>query len=101
MWDTMIPMSAADHHFRREDRTALWLRIARQIEQHSGDLAIVLENLDRWQALGHDLDLPVHHRHRFSIHRGAGDLAGQLNGQRNALRPPRVDGLAFEVDDRA
>lgn len=49
----MIPaMSADDHHFRREDRALLWRRIARHIEAHPDDLAIALENLDRWQALG-------------------------------------------------
>lgn len=60
MWDTMIPMSADDHHFRREDRTVLWQRIARHIEQHPGDLAIALENLDRWQDLGRVHPGPIH-----------------------------------------
>lgn len=54
------PMSADDHHFRREDREDLWRRIARHIEDHPGDLDIVLENLDRWQTLGRVHPGPIH-----------------------------------------
>jgi hypothetical protein len=45
-------MSEVDHHFRREDRGAHWRRIAGHLEAHPHDLAMALENLDRWQALG-------------------------------------------------
>jgi hypothetical protein len=48
----VIAVTADDHHFRREDRASRWRRIARHIETHPEDLAIALENLDRWQALG-------------------------------------------------
>lgn len=53
-------MDADDHHFRREDRQSLWLRIARHIEQHPEDLNIALENLDRWLALGRVHPGPIH-----------------------------------------
>jgi len=57
----MIPlMTADDHHFRREDRISRWRRIARHIESHPEDLAIALENLDRWQALGRVHPGPIH-----------------------------------------
>ena len=56
----MHPMSANDHHFRREDRAALWRRIARHVEGHPEDLSIALENLDRWQALGRVHPGPIH-----------------------------------------
>lgn len=53
-------MSADDHHFRREDRTLVWRRIAKHIENHPDDLAIALENLDRWQVLGRVHPGPIH-----------------------------------------
>jgi len=49
-----------DHHFRREDRASRWQGIARHIEAHPEDLAIALENLDRWQALGRVHPGPIH-----------------------------------------
>lgn len=45
-------VSVADHHFRRGDRASHWRHLARHLESHPEDLAIALENLDRWQALG-------------------------------------------------
>ena len=56
----ILEMSAADHHFRREDRSSLWRRIARHIEEHPGDLTIALENLDRWLAIGRVHPGPIH-----------------------------------------
>jgi len=56
----ITPMFADDHHFRREDRTLRWQRIARHIEAHPEDLVIALENLDRWQALGRVHPGPIH-----------------------------------------
>jgi hypothetical protein len=56
----IMPMSADDHHFLRKDRASLWRRIARHIEDHPDDLAIALENLDRWQALGRVHPGPIH-----------------------------------------
>ncbi len=56
----VLPMSAEDHDFRREDRTTRWRRIARHIEEHPEDLDIALENLDRWQALGRVHPGPIH-----------------------------------------
>lgn len=53
-------MTSDDHHFRREDRALLWRRIARHIEGHPDDLAIALENLERWQALGRVHPGPIH-----------------------------------------
>ena len=53
-------MSVTDHHFRREDREVLWRRIARHIEAHPEDLAIALENLDRWESLGRVHPGPIH-----------------------------------------
>jgi hypothetical protein len=41
-----------DHHFRREDRTRHWQRIAGHIRSHPAELSIPLENIDRWLALG-------------------------------------------------
>jgi hypothetical protein len=41
-----------DHHFRREDRTVRWQRIAAHIEAHPADLSIALDNIVRWLALG-------------------------------------------------
>lgn len=41
-----------DHHFRRENRTLRWQRIARHINDHPAELTITLENIDRWLALG-------------------------------------------------
>ncbi len=45
-------MTVDDHHFRREDRTLRWQRIAAHIADHPEDLAIPLANCDRWLALG-------------------------------------------------
>ena len=45
-------MSKTDHHMMREDRTQLWMRIAKHVEAHPNDLSIALDNLDRWEALG-------------------------------------------------
>jgi hypothetical protein len=42
----------SDHHFRREDRTLRWQRIAAHIADHPADLSIALGNIDRWLALG-------------------------------------------------
>lgn len=53
-------MSTTDHHFRREDRELRWRRIASHIDAHPGDLAIALENLDRWEALGRVHPGPIH-----------------------------------------
>lgn len=41
-----------DHHFRREDRTLRWQRIAGHIADHPADLSIALDNIDRWLTLG-------------------------------------------------
>ena len=41
-----------DHHFRREDRTLRWRRIAAHIHDHPDELAIALANIDRWLKLG-------------------------------------------------
>lgn len=49
-----------DHHFRREDRARLWQRIALHIENRPQDLAIALENLDRWERLGRVHPGPIH-----------------------------------------
>jgi hypothetical protein len=53
-------MSVTDHHFRREDREVMWRRIARHIDAHPGDLAIALDNLDRWESLGRVHPGPIH-----------------------------------------
>jgi hypothetical protein len=53
-------MSVTDHHFRREDRDVMWRRIARHIDAHPGDLAIALDNLDRWESLGRVHPGPIH-----------------------------------------
>lgn len=45
-------MTADDHHFRRENRTVRWQRIAAHIAERPQDLAIPLANCDRWLALG-------------------------------------------------
>jgi hypothetical protein len=49
--DSQTPHSD-DHHFRREDRTLRWQRIAGHIDAHPADLSIALDNIDRWLALG-------------------------------------------------
>ena len=41
-----------DHHFRREDRSLRWQRIAGHLATHPADLTIALDNIDRWLALG-------------------------------------------------
>lgn len=45
-------MQSEDHHFRREDRTLRWRRIAGHVSRHPEDLEIALENIERWLALG-------------------------------------------------
>ncbi|WP_338690433.1 hypothetical protein [Haloferula helveola] len=45
-------MEASDHHFNREDRSRKWKRIAAHLRDHPEDLAIALENMDRWETLG-------------------------------------------------
>jgi hypothetical protein len=41
-----------DYHFMREDRTLHWERIAAHVKEHPQDLAIPLENIERWLAFG-------------------------------------------------
>jgi len=53
-------MSANDHHFQREDREIKWRRIAMHIAANPAELSIVLENLDRWEALGRVHPGPIH-----------------------------------------
>lgn len=53
-------MISEDFHFRREDRGLLWQRIAEYIRDHPDDLAIALENLERWLALGRVHPGPIH-----------------------------------------
>ena len=45
-------MILTDPHFRREDRASRWRRIAAHLKQHPEDLAIALENIERWLSLG-------------------------------------------------
>ena len=45
-------MSVIDHHLFREDRAAMWQRIAEHISSHPEHLSIALENIDRWESLG-------------------------------------------------
>ena len=45
-------MPIDDHHFRREDRTLRWQRIACHLAEHPDDLAIPLANCQRWLAAG-------------------------------------------------
>ncbi len=45
-------MTTDDHHFRREDRTVRWQRIASHLAAHPEDLAIPLANCRRWLAAG-------------------------------------------------
>ncbi len=49
-----------DHHFRREDRTLHWQRIAAHIEAHPSDLRIALENIERWLKLGRVHPAPIY-----------------------------------------
>jgi len=37
-----------DFHFRREDRTIRWRRIAEHLASHPDDVGIALENIERW-----------------------------------------------------
>ena len=53
-------MSASDHFLLREDRTVLWVRIAKHIETQPEDLSIALENLTRWETLGRVHPGPLH-----------------------------------------
>lgn len=53
-------MKAEDHHFHREDREVMWRRIAEHVAAQPADLAIALENLDRWEALGRVHPGPIH-----------------------------------------
>lgn len=46
------PFPFNDHHFRREDRTLRWRRIASHIAEHPAELAIALANIERWLAFG-------------------------------------------------
>lgn len=39
---------ADDFHFRREDRTTRWRRIADHLSRNPGDMEIALENIERW-----------------------------------------------------
>ena len=72
-------MSASDHHFRREDRTVRWQRIARHMENHPEDLRIALENLDRWEALGRVHPGPLHQwRQRILAARESADGMREL-----------------------
>jgi len=64
-------MAADDHHFLREDRTLLWRRIASHIAEHPDDLAIALENCDRWLAFGRVHPAPLLEWKRL-IHRAQG-----------------------------
>ncbi len=45
-------MTPDDHHFRREDRSLHWQRIAAHLAAHPEELSIPLANIDRWLALG-------------------------------------------------
>ena len=45
-------MTTDDHHFRREDRTLHWQRIAAHVAAHPEDLVLPLANIERWLALG-------------------------------------------------
>ncbi len=45
-------MSTEDHHFRREDRSIHWQRIAEHMAAHPEDFPIPLANIERWLALG-------------------------------------------------
>lgn len=65
-------MSAADHHFRREDRANFWQRISDHIAAHPEDLDIALENIARWEALGRVHPGPLQEwRKRISEARGS------------------------------
>lgn len=43
---------ADDFHFRREDRTTRWQRIAEHLSRNPEDLEIALENIERWLSWG-------------------------------------------------
>ena len=45
-------MTAENHHFRREDRTLRWQRVASHIAEHPENLSIPLSNCERWLGLG-------------------------------------------------
>lgn len=49
---TDIPSFGDDHHFRREDRSIRWQRIASHIAAHPDELSIALDNIARWLAFG-------------------------------------------------
>lgn len=85
----LVPMAADDHHFRREDRALLWCRIARHMEAHPNDLAIALENLDRWQALGRVHPGPIH-EWRTRI-RAAQDSAEGMRALLSFMKEPNHD----------
>jgi hypothetical protein len=69
----ILPMSVEDHHFRREDRASLWLRLARHVEAHPDDLVIALENLDiskpRWGTLVFECESGSCPSHAHDAHR--------------------------------
>ena len=48
-----------DHHFRREDRTLRWKRIAAHLSENPADFSIALENLDRWERGGRLHTAPI------------------------------------------
>lgn len=48
----MDPPMSDDHHFRREDRTARWQRIAGHLAEHPEDTEIALQNIERWLSWG-------------------------------------------------
>lgn len=41
-----------DYHFRREDRSLRWRRIATHLSKHPADFQIALENIERWEKSG-------------------------------------------------
>jgi len=41
-------ISTEDHHFRREDRSIHWQRIAAHMAAHPEDFSIPLANIERW-----------------------------------------------------
>ena len=53
-------MTSDDHHFRREDSTLHWQRIAAHLSSHPEDLCIPLANIERWLALGRVHPAPLH-----------------------------------------
>jgi hypothetical protein len=62
-------MSAEDHHFMREDRSAHWRRIASYLGDYPEELAISLANIERWMAGGRVNPAPLIEWRR-RIHQG-------------------------------